>query len=76
MATIYCIALQDDGAGGGVHCYESEASRDAALGTTGARAEVPFTIDVQDGASDDEITDAADVFAWERGWLVKDETEG
>jgi hypothetical protein len=84
MRLIYCIALEDrKGVGGatGVNWYRTKEARDAALGTTGAAEEVPFTFDLHEETddpepSDDDITDIADSIAWEMDYTPEDAAAG
>ena len=70
---IYCIALEG-GAIGGVNWYYRKEDRDAALGKTGARIEVEFSMTVPDGSEHDEIDSLADDFYWNKLYLGRPDT--
>lgn len=67
MKTIYCIALEGEGATGVDWFYQADKREDAA-GTTGATEEVMFEIEVPEHATHAEITELADAAAWEKSY--------
>lgn len=59
MKNIYCIALAGEGTTGSLWFFD-KAKRDASLGTNAADQEIPFTLKVEDGLSDEEIEHLVD----------------
>lgn len=67
--TVYCIALEGDQVTGALW-YHLKSGRDSVMGATGAELDVPFTLDVPEIATHDEITNLVDQAAWNKSYLA------
>lgn len=66
--TVFCIALEGAGPTG-VNWYPTAEARDAAKGSTGARKEVAFDLNVPSDATREQINLLTDDAAWSKAYL-------